>query len=113
MPTASFAPGELSQLAALAHTCPWAAGVAPPRQYLVAACALPANASIPTASATPAATDNRFPIADNHPRFLLPVCFLMRFVSCLCVFVFAQIGLTGLTGLTDLSLQLLSSLTKL
>jgi hypothetical protein len=67
---------------------------------------------MPATSATPAATDNRFPIADNHPRFLLPVCFLMRFVSCLCVFVFAQIGLTGLTGLTDLSLQLLSSVTK-
>jgi hypothetical protein len=74
------------------------------------ACTRGASAAIiPAASATPAATDNRFPIVGNHPRFLLPVCFLMRFVSCLCVFVYAQIGLTGLT---DLSLQLLSSVTK-
>jgi hypothetical protein len=36
---------------------------------------------IHAASATPAATDNRFPIAGNHPRFLLPVCFFMTFVS--------------------------------
>jgi hypothetical protein len=40
-------------------------------------------AIIPATSATPAATDNRFPIADNHPRFLLPVCCLITFVSCL------------------------------
>jgi hypothetical protein len=83
----------------------------PPTQSFVAACALPASAtSIPATSATPAATDNRFPIVDNHPRFLLPVCFLMRFVSCLG-FCFGrtgqtcQTGLTELTELTDFSLQ--------
>jgi hypothetical protein len=45
-------------------------------------------ANSPAASATPTATDNRFPIDGNHSRFLLPVCFLMTFVSlfgfCLC-----------------------------
>jgi hypothetical protein len=64
---------------------------------------------IPTASATPAATDNRFPIIVNHPRFLLPVCCLMRFDSCLGFVLSGQMGLTGLTGLTELtdfSLQL-------
>jgi hypothetical protein len=56
-------------------------------------CALAVPAIIPATSATPAATDNRFPIADNHPRFLLPVCCLMTFVSCL---VFCLPGLFSL-----------------
>jgi hypothetical protein len=50
-------------------------------------------AIIPATSATPAATDNRFPIADNHPRFLLPVCCLMIFVSCLGFVLIINMGI--------------------
>jgi hypothetical protein len=58
---------------------------------------------IPATSATPAATDNRFPIVGNHPRFLLPVCFLMRFDSCLGFVLTGQMGPTGLFQLFSFS----------